>query len=147
VLLACLLTHLNNVLFFHADIVRCLSGITDALDREINFEIVWIDDTTFLVAASVRGRGTDETMDEMDSILREHGNLIHLALRQRFPSESIIVLETHLRAIEAARSKSNQVAKQSWMDRTLSFFGLRSKKREADDGEIESHANKRRRVS
>jgi hypothetical protein len=36
------------------DIVQCLSGLTDSCGRHVDFEIIWIDDTTFLVAASYR---------------------------------------------------------------------------------------------
>jgi hypothetical protein len=37
------------------DSVRCLTGLFDDAGRSVTFEIVWIDDTTFLTAASCRG--------------------------------------------------------------------------------------------
>jgi hypothetical protein len=32
------------------DIVRCLSNIMDMAERRVHFEIVWMDDQTFMVA-------------------------------------------------------------------------------------------------
>jgi poly(A)-specific ribonuclease len=39
------------------DIVRCLQSLTDDSGRTVNFEIVWVDDTTFLVAANYKKDG------------------------------------------------------------------------------------------
>lgn len=36
------------------DIVQCLSDLQDSKSRRVDYEIIWIDDTTFLVAASFR---------------------------------------------------------------------------------------------
>jgi len=152
----CLSNTLSFVLLFVVivDIIRCLSGLTDSLDREVNFEIVWIDDTTFLVAASFRGRitaggndGAAAADDEMESVLRDHGSIIKRALRARFPHESIVVLESHLRALEAARKNARQRVKENWLDWALSFVGLKTKRDRDNTGDgDEGPANKRRRV-
>ena len=34
------------------DIVRCLTGLSDSNGARVNFEIIWIDDTTFLAGAT-----------------------------------------------------------------------------------------------
>jgi len=83
------------------DIVRCLSNIVDEVQRQVHFEIVWVDDRTFLVAA--RSHDNDET-------LQTHGQLIYTALRRRFAVEDICTLDQHLRATkEAAESKRRRL--------------------------------------
>lgn len=83
------------------DIVRCLTDLVDAEHRPINFEIVWIDDTTFLVATVCRppsnGENDEEgeisvgrpSNDELTSILVEQGDVVKHALRGRFKEEDI----------------------------------------------------------
>lgn len=136
------------------DIVRCLSGLNDESGRRVNFEIVWIDDTTFLVAASYRQtllNGTDGAEnaedDATEDILREHGCLLLKALRDRFQhDESIVVLEDFLRAIASGSGKVDEKHQENtWMDRVLSLFGLTTKKRAAEDAEGAS--GKRRRLN
>ena len=119
--------------------------MTDTLDREVHFEIVWVDDTTFLVAASFRGGGG--ATDEMEAILHDHGRIILGALRVRFPTESIVVLESHLRAVEAASENARQLRKHNWFDRVLSLIGLARKKRVRDADVVDNSRNKRRRVN
>jgi len=141
-------SHVDNVFIHPPDIVGCLSGLTDTQDRQVNFEIVWIDDTTFLVAASFRGQST--LGDEMETILRDHGEIIFGALRDRFSNgESIVLLEYHLQAMEDARPEKPLAPKENWLTRALAFFGLKSKKRAANDhtGAGQEQANKRQRVS
>jgi hypothetical protein len=118
------------------DIVRCLSGLTDANNRTVNFDIVWIDDTSFLAAASYRITSSDQNIsnDALDAVLKDHGQIIRRALRQRFQNERIIVLEDYLRELEED-SKSNNEHNQSWSDRLLSLFGLMRKKRVSEEPE------------
>jgi hypothetical protein len=56
-----------------SDIVRCLSNLTDSQEHRVHFEIVWVDDQTFMVAAR-HISGDDET-------LQRHGRLILSALQ------------------------------------------------------------------
>lgn len=119
--------------------------MTDTQNREINFEIVWIDDTTFLVAASFRGQNA--VGDEMESILRDHGQSILEALRGRFSNgESIVLLETHLQMLQEARPNV-RAPKRNWFGRALAFFGLGDKKRANDPSTGDEQSNKRQRVS
>lgn len=134
------------------DIVRCLSGINDTFGRQVNFEIVWIDDTTFLVAAIYRRNTTDEaeneSYDAVEGILQDHGRLLLRALRERFQHESIIVLEDYLRSVidtQGCGNEKEQHNDNTWIDRVLSFFGL-ARKRSAANGS-ENIKNKRHRVN
>jgi poly(A)-specific ribonuclease len=70
------------------DIVRCLTSLTSPFpNTRLHFEIVWVDDVTFLVAARNDGN-TDRLMI--------HGAMIETALRHRFPSSAIIGLKQYL---------------------------------------------------
>lgn len=114
----------------------------------MNFEIVWIDDTTFLVAASFRNQST--IGDEMETVLRDHGQIIFRALRDRFSNgESIVLLESYLQTMEDARPGGTLATKENWLSRALAFFGLKGKKRAASDhaDSAQEQANKRQRVS
>ena len=79
-------------------IIQCLSDLVDSSSDRVNFEIIWVDDTTFLVAASrkANSRESTELGDHNDTssgeevLLREHGQLILKALRERFPREDIV---------------------------------------------------------
>jgi hypothetical protein len=136
------------------DIVRCVSGLTDDSGRTVNFEIVWVDDTTFLVAANYKEDEITATEaeegevvadiedDDMAAILKDHGKRIFEALKGRFQkNESIISLDEHLLSLE----KPAVPVKKTLMSRVWSLFGFASKKREA--GEPEGPARKRRRVN
>ena len=145
------------------DIVRCLSGLFDHYGRRVNFEIVWIDDTTFLVAASYRappvrrpaspaeeGEVSDERAeaarrpvveDNSASILNEHGQLILNQLRGRFSNENIMTLEEHLKV----SGNPGKEEPRSFLSRVLSLFGM-DRKRKADGEGVQS-APKRRRTN
>ena len=119
--------------------------MTDAQNREINFEIVWIDDTTFLVAASFRGQSA--VRDEMESILRDHGQSILAALRSRFSNgESIVLLETHLQMVKGVH-RNERAPKENWFSRALAFLGMGDKKRANVPSTGGEQPNKRQRVS
>lgn len=100
------------------DIVRCLGGLVDEHERPIHFDIIWIDDTTFLVAAVYRGsshnssnhnntnnlegtlRGSNQTVSLLDSssdsnyehhvqqLLIDHGIIIFKTLSNRFQTNN-----------------------------------------------------------
>ena len=145
------------------DIVRCLSGLFDHTGRRINFEIVWVDDTTFLVAASYRappiqrpaspaeeGEVSDERAevagrpvveDNSAEVLKEHGQLIFNQLRGRFQTESIMTLDEHWKLM----GNAGKGEEPSFLSRVLSIFRLGRKRKV--DGEGEQSAAKRRRTS
>jgi hypothetical protein len=111
------------------DIVRCLSGLTDSIGRTVNFDIVWIDDSTFLVAASYRITSSDQNTsnDALNAVLKDHGQIIHRALRKKFQNEKIIVFEDHVRELDV-NSKAITEQNISWLDHFLSMLGLMRKK-------------------
>jgi hypothetical protein len=141
------------------DIVKCVSGLTDDSGRTVNFEIVWVDDTTFLVAANYKQGEIAPTEegevvaeiddDDMIAILKDHGKRIHEALKSRFhKNESIISLDEHLLSLSLEIEKPATPVKTTLMSRVWSFFGYATKKRESDEtDEPEGPARKRRRVN
>lgn len=123
------------------DIVRCLSNLTDPAERRIQFEVVWVDGTCFMVAAR---------HNSCEATLKRHGELIHSALRRRFAVEEICTLQEHIEAI--AKAKKLEEAKGRWSSglwsSMLGLFGFRSGKRKQDDVDVGSEPNaKRRRTS
>ncbi|GAX16658.1 poly(A)-specific ribonuclease [Fistulifera solaris] len=94
------------------DIIRCLSDLFDSQSRRVNFEIIWIDDTTFLVAASYRPPPPSPAEDgeviahvdpdETTRVLQEHGPIIFEVLRNRFKHETILTLAEHLDSLKNA---------------------------------------------
>jgi CAF1 family ribonuclease len=110
-----------------ADIVRCLSGLRDMSNRLITFEILWIDDTSFLAAAIYRNTnnntssnnnddsnttGTSNTViplsdDEQQLVLQEHGRIILHALETKFNKnqETVMSLDEYL--MERSINKAN----------------------------------------
>jgi hypothetical protein len=74
------------------DVVRCLSHLTDSQGRQVNFEIVWVDDTTFMVAASYLPKTLFKPCDD---IINEHGQIILNRLCHRFTKEVILTLEEY----------------------------------------------------
>jgi len=101
------------------DIVRCLSNLDN--ETRVNFDIVWVDDTTFMVATrhtpgdgeQPRSEGQlcigDDTKNEEDALinsgLKRHGGFIEDALRKRFQKESITTLEAHLKKEDEIKQK------------------------------------------
>jgi hypothetical protein len=144
------------------DIVQSLAGLRDARGRVVNFVIVWIDDTTFLVAASynpvpppLAPHVPDDALpvetwnnDPTESVLREHGALLLDALRARFhSSETIVVLEDYLASLSELNDTCGQaVEPKSWFGRIWSIFGTTENKKRSLD-ETTASSNKRLRVS
>jgi len=101
------------------DIVRCLSNLDN--ETRVNFEIVWVNDCTFMVAAQHvpdnvgGGRGAvqqplllndNENWEEApSSTLVRHGQLIREALVRRFQKETIITLKEHLEQLDKAQQE------------------------------------------
>ena len=192
------------------DIVAALSNLHDTKNRPVNFLIIWIDDVTFLVAASYsqpiiqsaptvqpqpvvvvndepeEGEEVDETtetavavdsmaettnteinntIDDFDSILREHADFLLNALRERFQNSAttIVVLQDYLEAQSVAGSDNDAanddgfVQKQdnSWMNRMWLMMGwpfnsstvtTMNKRHAADDNMDASSTKKRQRI-
>jgi poly(A)-specific ribonuclease len=134
------------------DIVQCVSALRDDSGRTVNFELVWVDDTTFLVAANYKKSETDAPLEDgevggesveedMTAVLKDHGKRLFEALRIRFPIESIITLEKHLKSLEKKK------AKPTFMSRVWNLFGFGPKKRDAAEAEGDGPAPKRRRMN
>jgi poly(A)-specific ribonuclease len=125
-----------------SDIIRCLSNLVDqVLEQQVRFEIVWVDDRTFLVAA--------RTQDD-DDTLQRHGELIHMALRRRFACEDICTLDQYLQATaaaEEAKQRTEESGGGMWSS-FLALFGYGKNKRKSEewDGMDGEPSAKRRRT-
>ena len=111
------------------DIVNCLSGLVDSNNQRVNFDVIWIDDTTFLVGAQI------VSFRESDERFEEHGGLLLKALKNRFNRTEIV---TPLRPI--ARKPENSI----W--NLWGFLGDKNNNGNEEANE-ESRPQKRRRVS
>ena len=111
------------------DIVNCLSGLVDSNNQRVNFDVIWIDDTTFLVGAQI------VSFRESDERFEEHGSLLLEALKTRFNRTETV---TPLRPVTKKHEKS------IW--NLWGFLGDTSQN-ETEDTEDESRPHKRRRVS
>eukprot|EP00536_Pseudo-nitzschia_multiseries_P005152 jgi/Psemu1/323770/estExt_fgenesh1_pg.C_930042 len=79
------------------DIVNCLSGLSDSSNQRVNFDVIWVNGTTFLVGAQI------VSFREDDERFEEHGGLLLEALRNRFNKGETI---TPLRPIIKKASNS-----------------------------------------
>lgn len=111
------------------DIVNCLSGLVDCNNQRVNFDVIWIDDTTFLVGAQI------VSFHESDERFEEHGGLLLKALKNRFNRTETVTPLRHV-----ARKPENSI----W--NLWGFLGDKNNNgnEEADE---ESRPQKRRRVS
>ena len=121
------------------DIVRCLTSLTSPFpNTRLHFEIVWIDDSTFLVAA--RDEGNHDR-------LLTHGTMIEAALRDRFKSSEVIGLRQHLQTLkeqdESVQSKKRKT--NSWSVWKWLGFPIADDKENCDTNE--GRPNKRRRMN
>jgi len=110
------------------DIVNSVSGLVDRLGRPVNFEVVWLDDTSFIVAASCRHTrpGAEAQGADANEMLLEHGNLIYTSLKERFRTSTVMSLQQHLEEEEEKRvSERNPAPPQaSMVSRMLSWIGI-----------------------
>lgn len=111
------------------DIVNCLSGLVDSNNQRVNFDVIWIDDTTFLVGAQI------VSFHESDKRFEEHGGILLEALKNRFNRTETV---SPLRSV--AKTPENSI----W--NLWGFFGDKDKSTK-EDGEEENRPQKRRRVS
>lgn len=108
-------------------IIQCLSHLEDSSSDRVNFDIIWVDDATFLVATSRKVSSREVTLQgghksssslELQT-LREHGKLILNSLRERFPREHIVCWADY---ISSARVQ-NVMEESPWTTRIRQLFG------------------------
>ena len=121
------------------DIFHGVSRFCESQGRRVNFEIIWIDDTTFMVAVCrPNNGGTNE-----EAILAENGQLVEDALKRRFTDAIVITFEEHMRNVELGLSpnakKETLASKASKF--LLGWIGIQSNK------DQEGPSNKRRRIA
>ncbi|VEU40422.1 unnamed protein product [Pseudo-nitzschia multistriata] len=66
------------------DIANCLSRLYDSSNQRVNFDVIWVNDTTFIVGAQI------VSLIEDPERFEEHGWLILEALRNRFNKNETI---------------------------------------------------------
>jgi hypothetical protein len=97
---------------------------------KVNYELIWVNDTTFLISTRAPEHASLTAADviqsflissdsgpltvvsevlENDSVLQKHAALICLALKTRFPSHDIQTLEDHLKQQQDSQKKMEQV--------------------------------------
>jgi len=129
------------------DIIRCLSNLTDDADRTVQFEIIWVDDTTFLAAAHHRdgmvGRGANHEEEQAAlKIIHEHGKIVRGALMGRFGTEMVQPLLEYMAKVKAEEQKEEN---PSILSRVARYFGFGKRKQSTDvDTDAEPAAKKRR---
>lgn len=114
------------------DIVNCLSGLFDSSNQRVNFDVIWVNDTTFLVGAQI------VTFREDDERFEEHGGLLLEALKTRFNNTETIM---PLRPI-VEKAPSN-----IWNLWGLLGDSSNDKKEESEEGEGDQRPRKRARHS
>ena len=136
------------------DIVQCMNDLVDDEGRRVNFDIVWVDDTTFIVACRYRpsenmvvARG-DFSLDVDAAILSKHGQLIRQALRNHFRKEEINSLEEYFKLQRQVQTGEEVDRPKGWINKVLGLVGL-DRKRPADSnaGDGNMRARKRTRQS
>ena len=136
------------------DLVRCLSNLEDEDQHTVAFEIVWIDDTTFLAGANYRegllGRGTTEAEQAQgQAVLRTHGKIIERALVRRFSRHAVQRLDNYLAAEELKEASSSSLSSAlSLWTRVTRYLGWGGKRKLMEDDAEEAgvRAPKRRRI-
>ena len=72
------------------DIARCLSGHFDRRMEEIKYEIIWVNDRTWVVGASRKSAHLgDQSLEDDEALLGEHGEIILRVLNHKYPQGSI----------------------------------------------------------
>lgn len=98
------------------DIVRKLAAMSDRQRRVVNYEIIWVDDSTFVVAACYKSMDPNE---EIEPVLREHSKIIHDRLKASFRHQKIIPLANYFVQKQAGGS---------WIGGVLSALGFGKKR-------------------
>lgn len=141
-------------------IVHCLSDLVDSQSNRVSFEIIWVNDATFLVAASRKSSrprtfGIPPLQEasltiEVD-VLQEHGRLILKALKARFPEESIVSWHEYVASL-GIKATEEPITWTAQAGQLLgSLFGIswqdasREGKRESESALIEQAQPERKR--
>ena len=132
------------------DINRALMHLTDENGEKVDYDIIWIDNQTFMVKTLCRDIPRVDLIlyprmnEEKLNFLKKNGALIRSALETRFPSKSILTLQEY-----QSRQKNNP-SETSFLSGLFSFFVYNGDKRnEADqfDHSVgEQRSRKRRRT-
>jgi len=109
------------------DIVSCLSGLVDSNNQRVNFDVIWINDTTFLVGAQI------VSFHESDKRFMEHGGLLLEALKNRFNRHE---------TISPLLTVADEPSKNIW-----NLWGYLGNRSISENMEEENRPLKRRRVS
>ena len=146
------------------DIVTCLSGLYDTQGHRVNFEIIWVNDSTFLVAAMIPYHHSYSSKDKK---FQEHGQILLRALTARFVlqqqeiSEDMNTTIIECLADTMAMTSTNQSSMRfrdgssigSTKEKNDNFWNLwgllpnKKKKRLQERKKEEGHANKKQRLS
>jgi poly(A)-specific ribonuclease len=146
-------------------IAQCISGLLDTRLERVTYEIIWVDSSTFLVGAirestssilpSAVQQPADNSALSEEAILREHGDIIFRALRNRFKVETIERWDDYIHKIRRAETAVGS-SNRGLLARASHFFwsalgwstddgGGKGKKRESQS-DSSSPTAKRRRV-
>ena len=128
----------------------------------LTYEIVWVDDFTFLVGTRPLDDGVQisshMTSEERMGVMKKHGRIIEETLRRRFPSQTIVSLKQHLakttKLVSAVLSEAAENDEEDVKTRHNIFMTLATKvanvffgKRGRGDGHGEERGSKRRRLA
>jgi hypothetical protein len=146
------------------DILWALSGVSSIPEfwadgavperRVTIFELIWIDDSTFLVATR---SPPDSTIpgDQLTAALKRQGDLVFAALKERYKEQEVISLEEYSTRMLATTTGDE-------LDKTPTPYGITglltgiytgvanvlgfSKRKRPDSVESEQGGNKRRKI-
>lgn len=123
------------------DIVRCLTGLTDFDGVRVNYEINWVDDTSFLAGAKVLN------YQDHDLLVR-HGIIIRNALEDTFRRGETITPLEKLGGESVEEKDEDEDGNSGGIWNLWGMFGMQGKRSSASMGrESMSQGAKRRRTS
>ncbi|CAJ1945089.1 unnamed protein product [Cylindrotheca closterium] len=113
------------------DIMRCLTGLNDSDGVRVNYEIIWIDDTSFLAGAKIPNCEDKE-------LLLKHGMIIENALSATFRGGEVIETVKD----DASNKKEPQYSGSIW--NLWGIFGIQKKRCSIDNDDPAPNAKRRR---
>jgi hypothetical protein len=117
------------------DIVRNLQGMHDQQGNVVNYEIIWVDDATFMVAACCKSA---DPFQDLEPVLRAHGEIVFTRLKAIFRRQKVQPLQSYY--------AEQQSGGGSWMSGFLTALGF-GMKRSFDGLESPQDGKKRARRS
>lgn len=133
------------------DINRALMHLTDETGEKVDYDIIWVDNQTFMVKTLCRDIPRVELIlnphknEQKLTLLRKKGDLIRSALETRFPSKSILTLQEYQSRQKNKPKESTGILSSLW-----NFFSHReeegSRCDELNHSEGEQRSRKRRRI-